>query len=145
VISPSQRPLPTQGNTTYRHNRQTSMLRAGFEPATPATKRPQTYALDRPLGSALFIIYMNKIIQKWKVIRHGNIPINRNVNIDTMLFADDQVLLAKSEDDLQYSVHNLNKVASEFSMDINTDTTRVMAFRLMVPIRSKICINKMRH
>jgi hypothetical protein len=40
--------------------------------------------------------------------RHGNIPINRNVNFDTMLFADDQVLLAKSEDDLQYLVHNLN-------------------------------------
>jgi aromatic ring-opening dioxygenase LigB subunit len=29
--------------------------------------------------SLLFMIYMNKIIQKWKVIRHGNIPINRNV------------------------------------------------------------------
>jgi hypothetical protein len=46
VISPSQRPLPTQDNTTYKHNRQTSMPRAGFESATPATKRPQTYALD---------------------------------------------------------------------------------------------------
>jgi hypothetical protein len=61
---------------------------------------------------------MNKIFQKWKVTRHGNIPISRNVNIDTMLFADNQVLLAKSEDDLQYSVHNLNKTASEFSMEI---------------------------
>jgi hypothetical protein len=47
VISPSQRPLPTQDNTTYKHNRQTSMPRAGFEPAIPATKRPQIYALDR--------------------------------------------------------------------------------------------------
>jgi hypothetical protein len=47
VISPSQRPLPTRGNTTYRHTRQTSMPSAGFEPAIPATKRPQTYALDR--------------------------------------------------------------------------------------------------
>jgi hypothetical protein len=36
-----------------------------------------------------------------------------------MLFADDQVLLAKSEDDLQYSVHNFNKIASEFSMETN--------------------------
>jgi hypothetical protein len=45
-----------------------------------------------------------KIIQKWKVTRHDKIPINGNVNIDTMLFADNQVLLAKSEDDLQYSV-----------------------------------------
>jgi hypothetical protein len=74
-----------------------------------------------------FIIYTNKIIQKWKVTRHGNIPINRNVNINTMLFADDQVLLAKYEDYLQYSVHNLNKIASKFSMEINAEKTTVMA------------------
>jgi hypothetical protein len=57
-----------------------------------------------------------------------------------MLFADDQVLLAKSEDDLQYSVQNLNKIASEFSMEINAEKTRVMASRGMEPIRSKISI-----
>jgi hypothetical protein len=84
---------------------------------------------------------MNKIIQKWKVTRHGNIPVNRNVNIDTMLFADDQVLWTKSEDDLRYSVYNLNKIASEFSIEINAEKTRVMAFRGMEPIRNKICIN----
>jgi TusA-related sulfurtransferase len=78
------------------------------------------------LSPLLFIIYMNKIIQKWKVTTHGNIPINRNVNIDTMLLADDQVFLAKSKDDLQYSVHNLNNTASEFSMEINVGKTRVM-------------------
>jgi hypothetical protein len=54
------------------------------------------------LSPLLFIINMNKIIQKWKVTRYDNIPINRNINIDTMLFADDQVLLTKSEDNLQY-------------------------------------------
>jgi hypothetical protein len=58
-----------------------------------------------------------------------------------MLFADDQVLLAKSDDDLQYSVHNLNKIAYEFSMEINTEKTRVLANRGMEPIRSKIRIN----
>jgi hypothetical protein len=49
VISPSQRPLPTQDKTTYKHEK-TSMPRSGFEPATPATKRPQT---ARPLRSAV--------------------------------------------------------------------------------------------
>jgi hypothetical protein len=44
-------------------------------------------------------------------------------------------------DDLQYSIHILNKTASEFSMDINAEKTRVMTFRGMEPIRSKICIN----
>jgi hypothetical protein len=58
-----------------------------------------------------------------------------------MLFADYQLLLAKSENDLQYSVHSLNKIASEFSMEINAEKTRVMASRGMEPIRSKICIN----
>jgi hypothetical protein len=38
---------------TYKHKRQTSMPRAGFEPAIPATKRPQAHALEKiniPLG-----------------------------------------------------------------------------------------------
>jgi hypothetical protein len=78
--------------------------------------------------------------QKWKVTRHDKIPINRNINIDAMLFADDQVLLAKSEDDLQYSVNNLNKIAPEISMDINMEKTRVMAFRGMEPIRRNTLI-----
>jgi hypothetical protein len=34
--------------TTHNtHNRQTSIPAAGFEPATPASERPQTHALDR--------------------------------------------------------------------------------------------------
>jgi hypothetical protein len=61
--------------------------------------------------------------------------------VDTTLSAEDQGLLAKSEDDLQYSAHNLNKTASKFSMDKNAEKTRVMSFRGMEPIRSKICIN----
>jgi hypothetical protein len=46
VNSPSLRSLPTQDNTTYKHNTQTSMPSAGLEPAMPGTKRAQTYALD---------------------------------------------------------------------------------------------------
>jgi hypothetical protein len=57
-----------------------------------------------------------------------------------MLFADDQVLLAKSED-LQYLTHNFNKRVPEFFMKINAEETRVMAYRGLEPIRSKICIN----
>jgi hypothetical protein len=49
VISPSQRLLPAQNNTTYTHKRLTSMLRVGFELAISATKRLQTYALDMPV------------------------------------------------------------------------------------------------
>jgi hypothetical protein len=82
-----------------------------------------------------------KIIKEWRETRHGNIPRNRNFNMDTVLFADDQVLIAKSESDLQYSVHNLNKIAAKYSLEINIEKTKVMAFKGREPVRSKICIN----
>jgi hypothetical protein len=57
--------LPAQDNTTYRHNRQTSIPSAGFEPATPATKRPQTYALDRAATEV-----SRYLLQAYKSKRH---------------------------------------------------------------------------
>jgi hypothetical protein len=42
----SDQPIAEIFTYTVQHNRQTSTPRARFEPATPATKRPQTYALD---------------------------------------------------------------------------------------------------
>jgi hypothetical protein len=61
--------------------------------------------------------------------------------MDTMLFADEQVLIAKSQSDLQYSVHNLNKIAAKYSLEINIEKTKVTAFKGREPVRSKICIN----
>jgi hypothetical protein len=84
---------------------------------------------------------MNTIIKGWRETRHGNIPINRTFNMDTMLFADDQVLITKSESVLQYSVHNLNKTAAKYFLEINIEKTKVMAFKGREPVRSKICIN----
>ncbi|KAJ4451776.1 hypothetical protein ANN_03248 [Periplaneta americana] len=46
--------------------------------------------------------------QDWRQTRHGFIPINRNLQLDASLLADDLVLMASTEDDLQYSIHNLN-------------------------------------
>jgi hypothetical protein len=43
----SDQPVAETSTCTGQHNIQTSMPRVGFEPATPATKQPQTYALDR--------------------------------------------------------------------------------------------------
>jgi hypothetical protein len=38
-----------------QHDRQTSIPRTGFEPETPAAKRPQTYALDRAVIGIGFV------------------------------------------------------------------------------------------
>ena len=54
AIGPSQRPLP--GNT-QRQKRKTIMPPAGFEPAIPASERPQTHALDR-LAAGIGVLYL---------------------------------------------------------------------------------------
>lgn len=64
MISSSQRPLPTQENTTYKHkDKQTSIPQAGFEPTIPATERrrplPQTMWPPQPalnLGQITLIL-----------------------------------------------------------------------------------------
>jgi hypothetical protein len=64
---------------------------------------------------------VNKVKQKWRLTRQENISISRNLNTDIMLFADDQILQAESEDNLQYSVYNLTNIAAEFSMEMNKE------------------------
>jgi hypothetical protein len=80
------------------------------------------------LSLLLLIIYINKMIQKWRLIRHGNIPIGWNFNIDTIHFADDQIFMAKYEDDLYNIQYSLNNIFEEFSMEINTGERKIMAF-----------------
>ncbi|KAJ4425543.1 hypothetical protein ANN_27737 [Periplaneta americana] len=86
------------------------------------------------LSPLLFIIYINRIIQDWRQTRHGFIPINRNLQLDALLFADDLVLMASTEDDLQYSVHNLNKeelcdldtVKDELKLEVTTEENKIL-------------------
>lgn len=84
---------------------------------------------------------MNRIIKEWKQTRHGYIQINRHLKLDSILFADDLVLLALSEDDLQRSIYNLQQVAATYNMEISTDKTKIMAFCGKYPIQSKICLD----
>jgi hypothetical protein len=60
--------------------------------------------------------------------------------LDTLLFADDQVIIATSEDDLQRAVYSLQNIASNFGMEISTDKAKVMVLLGKEPIRSKIYI-----
>jgi hypothetical protein len=61
----SDQPVAEVPTYTGQHinTRQTSMPRAGFEPAIAATKPPQTYALDRAAtGSAVINITTNNTV-----------------------------------------------------------------------------------
>jgi hypothetical protein len=66
--------------------------------------------------------------------------ISRNLNLDILLLADDVILFANSEDDLQRSIYQFKLIAEKFSMNISTDKTKVMASKRKEDIRSKMYV-----
>jgi hypothetical protein len=59
------------------------------------------------LSPILFDIHINKVLEEWKLTNPKSIHLGNNKYINTILFADDQVLLAETEDHLQENVTKL--------------------------------------
>ena len=55
----------------------------------------------RNLSPTLFNIYIDDLLRKWKHKADAGIMRKRNLYINTLLFADDQVVIQDSEDKLQ--------------------------------------------
>ena len=53
------------------------------------------------LSPLFFNIYINKIIQEFKTLIKKCIQLNNRKLVNTILYEDDQILMATSEDDLQ--------------------------------------------
>jgi hypothetical protein len=64
---------------------------------------------------------MDAIIKGWRGGNHGGISINRNMILDTLSFTDDQVLVVKSEDELQRAIYSLQNTVSDFDMSISIE------------------------
>jgi hypothetical protein len=81
----SDQPVSETSTCTGQHNRQASMPSAGFEPATPATKRPQTYALDLILSQSNSLHTDNLFVQNpfqtfgvfWDVAPCSHVKVDR--------------------------------------------------------------------
>jgi hypothetical protein len=68
------------------------------------------------------------MIRRWKAEIKTAIKLNDRICINTMLFADDQVILQESESDLQMSVYKLHQLYSEYNMKISLTKTKTMEF-----------------
>jgi hypothetical protein len=79
------------------------------------------------LSPVLFNIYFNEIIQEFKKVIKKGIELNNRKLVNTILYADDQILMAKSEDDLQTMAHHLNLIARKYKMTISSTKTKSMA------------------
>ena len=78
------------------------------------------------LSPVLFNIYINKIIQEFKLVIKKDIPLNNRKILNTILYADDQILMATSEDGLQIMAYHLNLIAGKYKMTISGTETKSM-------------------
>ena len=58
-----------------------------------------------------------------------------------LLFADNQVIIADTEDNLRKSAHKLNQIITEYFLTISVQKTKSMAFKGRDPVRTKIVID----
>ena len=74
-------------------------------------------------------------------IRHTGIKLSKYEHLSTQLFADDQFIIADTEDNLQKVSHKLNQIITEYGLTISVQETKPMAFKGRDPIRTKIVID----
>ena len=62
------------------------------------------------------------------MIKKG-IQLNNRKSMNTILYADDQILMATSEDELQIMAYHLNIIARKYRMTISSTKTKSMALQ----------------
>jgi hypothetical protein len=63
--------------------------------------------------------------------------------VNTIVFADDQVVIRNSEDNLRRGLHALHQTVQTFGIEISHYRTKIMVFKGTEPVRSKIVIDNM--
>jgi hypothetical protein len=78
------------------------------------------------LSPELFNLYINRVIQEWKQTTQNGIQVTSGKVIQTILYADDQVIIATPENELQMAVNKLHKIAKKYDMKISTSKTKAI-------------------
>jgi hypothetical protein len=61
--------------------------------------------------------------------------------LNTILFADDQVIVTSTEDELQRAAYTLNNIAVKYNLKISVNKTKAMGMKGKINARTKIVIN----
>lgn len=69
--------------------------------------------------------------------RHNRTPTPKNQQLLTLLFADDQVIISNTEDNLQKAEHNLDQIIRAHSLTISVQKTKSVAFKGQDPSSQK--------
>jgi hypothetical protein len=78
---------------------------------------------------------MNEKNVKWKQIYREDITLSTSVKIKTLLFADDQIIIADTEDNLWRGVFSLQNTTKNFCMEMSSEKSETMALLGQDPVR----------
>ena len=94
------------------------------------------------LSPTLFNFFINDVIASFDTA--CDIPKLGNLNINCLLYADDLVLISKSEKGLQQAVTSLEKYCETWGLTINPDKTKIVVFNkkdVLIYTNVKFCYN----
>jgi hypothetical protein len=83
-------------------------------------------------------IPVNKVLQEWKTTTKSGIKLSQDRKINTMLYADDKVLIAKSENELQKAANALNKNSKKYKLEISETKAKTKAICGNNSVRARI-------
>jgi hypothetical protein len=92
------------------------------------------------LSPALFNIYSDDVIREWKTRSNPRIWLKEAAALNTLLFADDQIIIQESEDELQRSIFYLTNIYKSYNLKISINKTKTVSFKGKYPVRTKIII-----
>jgi hypothetical protein len=85
-------------------------------------------------------IYIDKVIKDWLQVIKPNISA-KDLILNTILFADDQVIVASTEDKLQRAAYALNNIAITYNLKVSGNKTKAMAMKGKMNARTKLAID----
>jgi len=85
--------------------------------------------------------YINHVITEWKGKGVKGIKTSSNKDIKTLLFVDDRVAVADSEDAVQISVHKRQTFTSKYGLKNQQTKQKTPTFVARVPVRSETVMN----
>lgn len=92
-----------------------------------------------PLSPVLFNLYLDHIIRVWlKKLR--TTQYFKELIFNTLLFADDQLIISDTEDNLQMATYTLSTISRQYNLEISTKKTKIFGFVGTDHIRTKIII-----
>jgi hypothetical protein len=93
-----------------------------------------------PLSRVLFNLYLDEVIRIWlQKLKFSKYF--KELIFNTLLFADDQLIVADTEDNLQRAVYLLYSISKEYNLEIATGKTKVFGFVGTDHLKAKIIIN----